>query len=904
MIQTDSAASATAATAVVELPELTLIDASGYIFRAYHAIQALSTSKGVPTNAVYGFTRMLLKTLREFSPTHLALAFDKESRLGRQAIDPTYKANRLGPPPDLVPQFSLIRRVVSALNIPVLEFEGWEADDVIGTLARRAKEQGFRVRVVACDKDFIQIVDQDVELYDPMQNIRIHPAEVRERLGIQPSQMRDYLALIGDAIDNIPKVPGIGPRTAVDLLRQFGDVETLLERLPEVKKPKIREALEQGGEQLRRAKTLVSFRTDLPLGDVRIEELARRPMKQAEARALFSELEFYKLLQEMPATEPTPQASRTELIGDGQMLEEVAKAAEASGKLTLIPAFEGLPFAAELTGLGMATEDGRTFYLPLQHHYIGVPSQLPIGVLREMLGPTIENPAIEKSGHDLKSLIMVLASAGLQMRGAHGDVELLSYLLNPSRRQHTLPDLARERLQMELPPAPAEGTRKKGPLLCEVPVEQCSQCYGAAADAARRLAAILWTEIQHAGLEKLAKDIELPLIPVLARMERSGIKVDLAILSSIGKKVDAECEVQLSQIYQHAGRTFNVNSNLQLAQVLYEELKLPVLKRGKTGPSTDQEVLEKMSEQYPLCRALLDYRGLAKLKSTYLDTLPTLLGADGRLHTSFHQAAAATGRLSSSDPNLQNIPIRSELGREIRRAFIAEPGCQLVSADYSQIELRILAHIADDEALQDAFRRDEDVHTRTAAEVFAIPPTEVTANQRRAAKAINFGIAYGLSPHGLSTRLDIPTEEARLIIERYFERYSGIQRYLEQTVERARQTGYVETLFGRRRFMPELHSRNRNAAQAAERAAINMPIQGTAADLIKLAMIQIDRALDERKLRARMLLQVHDELLFEVPEPELEEVKQLVGELMSGVATLKVPLNVDVGSGPSWADAH
>jgi DNA polymerase-1 len=368
--------------------------------------------------------------------------------------------------------------------------------------------------------------------------------------------------------------------------------------------------------------------------------------------------------------------------------------------------------------------------------------------------------------------------------------------------------------------------------------------------------------------------------------------------------VDLECRVQVGKIYEHAGHEFNVNSNLQLAQVLYEELKLPVLKRGKTGPSTDQEVLEKLSEQHPLAKAIIDYRGLAKLTSTYLETLPELLGKDGRLHTSFHQAAAATGRLSSSDPNLQNIPIRSELGREIRSAFVAGSGFQLVSADYSQVELRILAHIADDQALQEAFRRDEDVHTRTAAEVFAIPPSEVTANQRRAAKAINFGIAYGLSPHGLSTRLDIPTEEAKLIIDRYFERYAGIRGYLEQTVEKARRTGYVETMFGRRRFMPELHSRNRNAAQAAERAAINMPIQGTAADLIKMAMIQIDEALGVRGLQARMLLQVHDELLFEVPEAEVEELKELVRQLMSGVAELKVPLKVDVGSGPSWADAH
>jgi len=885
-------------------PVLTLIDASGFIFRAYHAIQALSTSKGIPTNAVYGFTRMLLKTLREFAPTHVALAFDKESRLGRQEIDASYKANREGPPPDLVPQFALIRRVVDALNVPVLEVEGWEADDVIGTLARQALQQGFRVLVVTGDKDFIQIVNGAVELYDPMQEKRTTPADVRQRLGIDPSQMRDYLALIGDPIDNVPKVPGIGPKTAVELLQQFGDVETCLARLEEIKKPKVREALEAHAEQLRRAKSLVSFRTDLPL-EISIADLGRRPIKEVQARALFSELEFFKLLQEMPAREPTPLASATQLAIDRSALTRIAAAARAAKSLTIIPAYEGLPYAAELVGLGLSTDEGKSYYVPLTHRYIGAPDQATIGIVKEILGPMIEDAAVLKNGHDLKSLTLVLATVGIRLAGAHGDVELLSYLLNPSRRQHALMDLARERLNIELPPAPtAVGARKKGSPLCEVPVEQCRDLYGASAQAAQRLASLLWTEIEAAGLGKLAREIELPLIPILAQMERKGVKVDLAVLGAIEKKVDVECAVQLASIHRLAGREFNVNSSAQLCQVLYEDLKLPILRRGKTGPSTDQEVLEKLSEQHPLPKEIIDYRMLSKLKSTYLETLPQLVAADGRLHTSFHQAAAATGRLSSSDPNLQNIPIRSELGREIRRAIVADSGCRLVSADYSQVELRILAHVAGDEALIDAFQRDEDVHTRTAAEVFGIPPEVVTPNQRRAAKAINFGIAYGLSPHGLSTRLDIPTEEARAIIDRYFERYAGIRRYLEETVEKARRLGFVETMFGRRRFMPDLHSRNRNAAQAAERAAINMPIQGTAADLIKMAMIRISDAIASRNLRAQMLLQVHDELLFEAPEDEVAGLMDLVQTLMSSVAALKVPLKVEIGSGHTWADAH
>jgi DNA polymerase-1 len=887
-----------------ESPVLTLIDASGFIFRAYHAITALSTSKGVPTNAVYGFTRMLLKTLREFSPTHVALAFDKQSRLGRQAIDPTYKANRQEPPVDLVPQFELIRRVVNALNVPVLEVEGWEADDVIGTLAARAKQQGFKVLVVTADKDFVQIVDDDIRLYDPMLDKHTGPGEVRERFGIRPDQMRDYLALVGDSIDNIPKVPGIGPKTASELLQEFGSVETLLAQVTQLKKPKIREALQTNAEQLLRAKTLVSFRVDLPI-DVDIANLVRRPIHDAQTRTLFSELEFFKLLQEMPPAAVTALEVPTQIVNTVAQLEEIAKCARAAKSLTLIPAFEGLPYASELVGLGIALPDGKNYYAPLQHQYIGVPEQLPISAFTQATRPVLEDAAIKKSGHDLKSLILVLASLGLKLEGVEGDVQLLSYLLNPSRRQHALTDLSRERLHAELPPDPvASLARKRGPLLSEVPVEQCAASFGARADAARRLADALWPEIEAAGMSKLAREMEVPLIPVLARMERKGVRMDRAVLSGIQQKVDAECEAQLAEIYRHAGHEFNVNSNSQLAEVLYAQLKLPILKRGKTGPSTDQEVLDKLAEMHPLAKAITDYRVLAKLKSTYLETLPELLAADGRLHTSFHQASTATGRLSSSDPNLQNIPIRSELGREIRMAFVADEGHQLISADYSQIELRLLAHIADDPALIEAFRQDEDIHTRTAAEVFRIEPSQLTPNHRRAAKAVNFGIAYGLSPHGLSIRLDISNEEARLIIDRYFERYGGIRRYLEETIEKARRVGYVETLFGRRRFMPELHSRNRAAAQAAERAAINMPIQGTAADLIKMAMVAFDREATGRGLKAQMLLQVHDELLLEAPDAEVEEAKELVCQVMCSVTELKVPLKVEVGVGRSWADAH
>ncbi|AKQ66989.1 DNA polymerase I [Myxococcus hansupus] len=899
-------------------PTLVLIDASGFIFRAYHAIPPLTTSKGVQTNAVLGFTRMVLKALRELKPSHVALAFDKESRTERQKIDPTYKANREGPPEDLIPQFALIRRVVEAINVPVLEVAGWEADDVIGTLAVKAKQEGFCVQVVTGDKDFVQIVDDDVRLYDPMKDVHTLPADVKARLGIEPGQMRDYLALIGDAVDNVPKVPGIGPKTATELIQQFGNVETLLERLEEVKKPKIRENIASHRESLLRAKQLVTFKTDLPL-DVGMADLARRPLDAQRSRELFTELEFFALLKELPAQDgaaagapevakekPAPLTVTPRLVGTEEELAPLANAVREAGAVSLIPAYEGAPFGAKLVGLALALPDGQTAYVPLRHAQLGV-TQVKPDAFTTAFRAVLEDAAVKKGGHDLKALSLVLANDGITLRGAHDDVELLSYLLNPSRREHALVDLSRERLFTELPPLPAaaEGKRgKKDRALADHTVEEVATGFAIRAEAARRLAPELWKELEVAKLADLARDLELPLLPLLAQMEQRGVLLDTAELSRTSVKVDAAVETQVKEVYRHAGREFNIGSNPQLVDVLFNELKLPIIKKGKTGPSADQEVLEKLSEEHPLPGAIIEYRSLSKLKSTYLDTLPTLVAADGRIHTTYHQAATATGRLSSTDPNLQNIPVRTELGREIRRAFVAAEGHQLVSADYSQVELRLLAHIADDAVLIEAFRHDEDIHTRTAAEVFGVPTDKVDREQRRVAKMVNFGIAYGLSPHGLSARLGIAQDVARDIIERYFIRYAGIKRYLEETVSVARKTGYVETLYGRRRYMADLNSKNRGVAQAAERAAINMPIQGTAADLIKKAMLAVDAALTAQKLRTRMLLQVHDELLFEAPDAEVEQVKALAVQAMSSVADLKVPLKVDVGAGRSWADAH
>ncbi len=857
-------------------PTLTLIDASGFIFRAYHALPGLTTSRGVGTHAVLGFTRMLLKLLRERQPAYVALCFDKNSRKGRLAIDPNYKATRADPPPDLFSQVDLIRKVAAVLALPIIEFDGWEADDVIATLVKRARGEGYRSLVITSDKDFLQLAAEDVELYDPMKDRILDEAYAVERYGVKPSQMRDYLALVGDAIDNIPKVPGIGPKTAVELINQFGTVQTLLTRLPEVVRPKIRDALVANADQLRMAYDLVCFRADLDL-PVPLESLKRGEILQGEARALFTELEFYRLIAEMPAAPATPLVHDVTVVTGVDQLALVAQALAQVDAVGLSPFFEGAAHSATLLGLGVKTPEA-CWYLDV----------VAIGAaeLKRQLAPVLARPGVTCVAHDGKELLHLMHSVGISLSQVD-DVELVSYLLNPSRKEHALLDLARERLRVELP---VEGAPE--------------YIHGAAADAVLRLRKEVWTEAEGVGLAGFARDLELPLMRVLEKMERAGVMIDPSALSEISVQVEGMVKSLYADVVRIAGKEFNVGSPQQLAQVLYEELKLPVLKRTRTGPSTDHEVLEKLAEQHPLPQAIIEYRNASKLKSTYLDTLPRQIAADGRIRTTFQQASTATGRLTSSDPNLQNIPIRTELGRSIRRAFIAEPGWMLVSADYSQIELRILAHVSQDPSLVAAFHSEVDVHRRTAAEVFSVEPADVTDLQRRTAKMINYGIAYGLAAQGLSLRLRIPADEARSIIARYFERFPGIRGYIDGTIDQAKKQGYVETIFGRRRYMPDIVSKNRNIAMTAERAAINMPIQGTAADLLKRAMLKVDGMIEARGLSARMLLQVHDELLFECPFGEVEATQALAKEVMQGAAELRVPLVVDVGSGASWALAH
>jgi DNA polymerase-1 len=898
------------------MPTLTLIDGSGFIFRAYHAIPHLSTTKGVPTNAVYGFTTMLLKALREHAPTHVALVFDAGRRSFRNDIDPAYKANRPEAPDDLVRQFPLVRDVARSLAVPVVEEPGYEADDIIGTLACRARERGWEVVVVTGDKDFAQLVDAKVSLYDPMAEASgrggwTAAAEVQKKLGVRPDQVVEYMSILGDKIDNVPGIPGVGEVTAAALVRHFGSAEEMLRRPEEIPKAvarggeKLRDKIVANAERIRTNRRLVSLKCDLEL-PFSPESFGRRPADDPRVRALFSDLEFSRLLKDLPAPPPAARAERAEIVTDRAALDAAVRALLAAGAAGVRPVLAGdAPRTDPVIGIALGGA-GRAFYVPLRHRYLGAPPQLSPAEAAEGLRPLVEGD-VRKHAHDVKAAIHAFAGLGLAWRGPGVDTELASSLLLPTRREHALADVARERIACDLPRDPSGGdaARKSERVPVEgVEVERVAAWAGASAASLVDLAAALERALDEQGLAALYRDIERPLVPVLADMERAGIAVDRSAMEGMSAEFGRAMDGLEARIHAAAGHAFNVASTRELAQVLFGELGLPVLKRLKTGPSTDQDVLEKLAEQHALPRLVLEHRALAKLKGTYVDALPQLVDADGRIHTTFHQAGAATGRLSSTDPNLQNIPIRTELSRRIRAAFVAPPGRRLVSADYSQIELRILAHYSDDPALLEAFRNREDVHTRTAAETFGVAPAAVTPDQRRIAKVLNFGIAYGLSAFGLSQRLDLPGPEAQAIIDRYFTRYAGVRGYIERAVEEARRNGESRTLYGRVRAMPEISARNPALRMAAERTAINTPIQGSAADIVKIAMLRVDAALRAGGHDARLLLQVHDELVLEVAEREVEAVEALVRREMEGAAALKAPLDVEVGHGRSWAEAH
>jgi len=904
-----------------ERPVLTLIDGSGYIFRAYHAIRSeLSTSKGLPTRAVYGFTRMLLKSLREASPTHVAVVWDRDGRALRRAIDPDYKAHRPETPDDLKVQFPYIRQVVDALAVPSVEKEGWEADDVIATLAKQAVAAGFEVVIVTGDKDFSQIVSPHVRLYDGMLDRWTGPAEVQEKWGVPAEKFIELQTLIGDASDGIPGVPGVGAKTAADLIGRFGDVDAVVQACEggEYSKKKTAAAIVEAKERLGLNRQLVTLRDDVELG-VAPGDLERRKPDPAAAQALFRELEFFALLRELPgvlaslpgaesesAAVVMPAASfeppPTDLVVEADGLSALlARMADAPRVGLRVAAPDDTVHGAELAGVAIAIPGGRSAYVPLGHRGIFAGSQLGRdSTLRALVDALGDRPWV---GTQTKRDLVLLLGGGVEVPGPAGDAELAAYLLNPARRTFAITDLAREKLGFDLPEySTICGTGKDRRVLAELEPKDAAPWLGAAAACAVEVEAALRKEL--GSLEPIYTGLELPLVPILARMETTGIRLDLDLLRKLDRELEGQLAERLAECFAAAGHEFNPASPKQLAEVLFNELKLPVQKRTKTGPSTDHEVLEKLAELHPLPRAILEHRSIAKLKGTYVEALPRMIGRDGRLHTTFDQSNTATGRLASLDPNLMNIPIRTETGRRIRAAFIADEGWELVSADYSQIELRILAHVTGDPGLVDALRAGADVHSRTAAEVFGVAESAVTSEQRRIAKMINYAVAYGLSAFGLSTRLDIPPAEASSIIKRYFERYAGVRAWIDRIIAEAKTNGFVSTLDGRRRFLPDLQSRNPALRQAAERAAINMPIQGTAADIIKRAMVSLDARLREVGTGARLLLQVHDELVLEAPRAHAEAACELVRREMESAASLAVPLVVEVAHGPTWAAAH
>lgn len=891
-----------------------VIDLSGYVFRAYHAVAPLSNQKGEPTHAVYGTTQMINLLVRERKPAYLAICMDSRVGSARKEYYAEYKANRQAPPPDLAQQMVRCEQIARAYGIPIFQKDGIEADDLIAALAvhLRKERPALRIVVVSSDKDLMQLVDERTLLFETMRNKVYGPKEVEEKFGVPPARVRDVLALMGDSSDNVPGAPGVGPKTAAELMAQFGDIPTLYARLDEVKRPKLRESLAAARTDVELSQRLVTLDAEQGL-TVRLDELAWTPPDPERAqklRALFTELEFGRLADALEVRSTVVRATRT--IATRAALEAFV-AEVGKGPLAVLPlATSHRPHEGALVGLGLAHRAGDGVYVPLAHRYLGCPAQLPLADVRAVLGPLLADPTVKKVGHDWKQARQLLAAAGMPADGLSFDAQLAAYLLDPEVK-NGLGDLAQGELGVALESEDVvtrKDVQRKGHRLSfeEVPVEDAARYQGTRADVARELCERQQGRVTGAGLDSLLRDVELPLCEQLADLELAGVKVDLPRLARIQEQVSAQLrtiEERARELVRAAGGPaddFNCGSPKQVEHVLFDVLKLPVLKRTKTSRSTDADVLEELDERHPLAGVILEHRALHKLQGTYLEALPRLVNPKtGRVHTTFQQHVAATGRISSADPNLQNIPVRTELGRTIRSAFVAEPGSCILSADYSQIELRILAHLSKDPILVDAFQKGEDVHARTARELFLDGGEgEPTKEMRRRAKAVNFGVVYGQGENALAKNLGITREEAEGFISRYFQRYEGVRTFMQEQIEVARRGEAVHTLLGRRRFLPDIHSPNRALRAQAERMARNTPIQGTAADVLKLAMLAL-RA--PPVPGARMILTVHDELLFEVPLGREAEAAAVVKEKMAGVVELAVPLVVDAGTGPDWASA-
>lgn len=885
--------------------DLYIIDGNSYVYRAYYAIKSLTNSKGTPTNAIFGFTNMLMKLIRDKKPEGLVVAFDSPEVTGRHMLFEQYKANRKETPADLVQQLPHIRKVITTLNIRVLEMPGYEADDIIGTIAKKAASEGANVYIVTADKDMLQLVDDRIKVYDPMKERMLDRAYVIEKFGVGPERVTEYMALTGDAADNIPGVKGIGEKTAKELLATCTSIEELLEHPERIPREKLRGMIAGGRDMVFMSQKLATIDTDVPI-DFDIAEFGLVEPDWLALLSFFKEFEFTSLMKLLPSRAAAPAASdrQHEAVFSADTLRgiaasigsEIAFDTEATGKNPLIE---------RLVGLSLCNNKEIAYYVPIGHtqSLMSKDMQLNKEEVFKILSPVFRDSSISKIGHNLKYDIVLLAGEGVDVEGPLLDTMVAAYLLNPNKAGHSLDEVSFEYLSKRK--KAFMEVLKKRPSFAEVPIDEATPYAAEDAALAFELKALLFEKLKENGLESVYTSIEMPLIKVLAEMETAGIKIQEGLLEEMSKELATDISAIEKRVYFLAGEEFNINSPKQLSAILFTRLGLSPGKKTKTGFSTGVDVLEELAEVHELPREVLHYRSLTKLKTTYIDVLPMLVNSrTGRVHTSFNQTVTATGRLSSSDPNLQNIPIKGQWGKRIRAAFVAEQGNLLLSADYSQVELRILAHLSNDQGLISAFTGNLDIHTRTAAELYGVSPGNVTSDMRRTAKTVNFGVIYGISSFGLSETLNIGRKEAEQYIKQYFDRHPGVKQYIEQLITETTGRGFVTTLFGRTRAIPELKNQNRTVRQLGERLAVNSPIQGTAADIIKIAMINIRKRLKNEDLEARMLLQVHDELLFELPESELQVMQQLVREEMEGVVKLSVPLKVDIGHGHNWAEAH
>jgi DNA polymerase-1 len=882
-----------------------LIDGSAYIYRAYHAIGPLTNAAGLPTNAVYGFINILLRVLREKKPRYLAIAFDVKGPTFRHEFYPQYKANRPPMPDDLVPQIPYIKKITAAYNLCTLEKAGSEADDLIASAARRLAGQGQPVVIVSGDKDLLQLVEENITFWEPMNDIALDSEAVHKKYNVKPDRLLDLFALMGDKSDNVPGVAGVGPKTAEKLINEYGSLEGLYENLADLKESKLKENLIAHRAEAFLSKQLIRLREDLPVPDS-AEEYRRPAPDLDQLKALFSELDFMRLLKsEIPAT--TMDTKGFQLIRDTTQLRRLCKELSKAPFLVIDTETSSLdPLEADLAGISLCSNADHAYYIGIGHRHAD--ESLQAGQLAKeevlaLLRPLLENPKLPKIGHNLKYDYAILRQHGLTATGPLWDTMIASYLANPGRRTHSLDDLGREILDLRLTSFAevTKGDKRPGSFLY-VALDDAKNYSCEDVSTTCRLWEFFKPQLVDQDLWELFADMEGPLIPILADMELAGIAVDKDMLAALSDEFSKKLASLEVEIHHLAGEEFNINSPAQLGEILFEKFKLPHGRKTKTGYSTDIGVLEKLSF-HELVQAVITHRTLSKLQSTYVEKLAGLIHSKtGRIHTSFNQTVTATGRLSSSNPNLQNIPIRTEEGQRIRQAFVPDPECVFLAGDYSQIDLRVLAHYSQDKALLDAFRTNQDIHSRTAAEIFFVSPLLITPQMRRVAKTINFGIVYGMSSFGLASQLRISRNDAQTFIDRYFTHYAGVKQFMTDIVIQAREKGYVTTLFNRRRILPEIKSANRTRREFAERTAVNTPIQGTAADIIKLAMIKVEAMLRNRKSAARMLLQIHDELVFEAPATEAAAIRPLIKKSMESVANLDVPLVVNMATGANLAE--